>query len=502
MTYLLLAGGLVIPAVCVLFVVPPVQRLALRHGWVDAPDGGRKLHERPTPTLGGVAIAVGLAAGVAYFAAVGDLLPFDVTGPSLGLWIGALVMVLTGLYDDVHATGFKKKFLIQTLVAYFMLHVGYRVEVAHLPFIEGDVYYQALYNIPLTIIWIVGVINAVNLLDGLDGLAAGVALIGIASLGVVFGLRGELGVAVGALVIAGALLGFLAHNAPPASIFMGDSGSLLVGFLLATYALQARTHVSPSLALAIPVAALGLPVLETGVSIVRRLVDRRSPFAPDRDHIHHRLSRATTPRRAVLGLYGVSLLFGLTAALLVLADVYRGLFLLSLVAAGIALWLRKLGYLRVRSSLRTVKQRYDLSPPAGLPPRRLWQRLHRRLEAHEGATGDAVQSPTPPDLAPRFVGEGLLEGTNGELEGKAVVVWHPDSTRAADEARDASTLVRGLREKGAFVSVVDAGEGGRTAAALSSTEPVAPGAALEAADVVLVCTGGSVFCLRPASSLN
>jgi UDP-N-acetylmuramyl pentapeptide phosphotransferase/UDP-N-acetylglucosamine-1-phosphate transferase len=441
---------------------------------------------------------VGLAVGTAYFATVENLLPFEVALPSPALWLGALLMVLTGLYDDVHAASFKKKFVIQALVAYLMLHAGYRIEVAQLPFVEGDVYRQALYNIPLTMLWIVGVINAVNLLDGLDGLAAGVALIGFASLGLVFGLRGELGAAVSALVLAGALLGFLAHNRPPATIFMGDSGSLLVGLLLATYALQARAHADPTLALAIPVVALGLPVLETTVSIARRLINRASPFAPDRDHIHHRLSRATTSRWAVLVLYGVSLLFGLVAALLVEASFYPGLSLIAVTAGGVYLWLRKLGYLRVRRSLRTATQHYDL--PLKQRPKQELPDTGRRgpREAASGAGNEPLQagSTSQSELALQSgSAEQLLAHFDGELAGKTVALWAPAQKGGQPDGwREISgRLARGLREKGAAVSRAPSG---------AAEDTGGPSAALEEVDVLLICTGEPALCAGEAHSLK
>ena len=432
MSYVLLTAGLVLSALGTLLIVPPLRWLALRQGWVDNPDGKRKLHDKPTPTVGGLAIAGGLAVGLTYFTFVGDLLPFAVVRPASALWIGALAMLLLGFCDDVLALGFKGKFVGQVIVAYFMLHAGYRLDVAGLPFVEDDLYQQALYNIPLTMVWIVGIINAVNLLDGLDGLAAGVALIGFATLGTIYGIRGEFGVAAMALVLVGSLLGFLVYNAHPASIFMGDSGSLMIGFLLATYALRADAHVNPVLALMVPIAALGLPVLDTVVAFTRRLINGKSPFAPDRDHIHHRLTRATSARQAVYVLYGVSLLFGLLAMLMVEAGLALGYFLPSVAAGGAYLWLRKLGYLRVRPSIRTVQQHYDL------PLKRF------------SKNGHEVRQP----LQLR----GLPAHVNNHLAGKKVAVWELASRPASEEGREevaSRKLIRHLLKEGAFVSKFD-----------------------------------------------
>ncbi|MEM8598312.1 MAG: MraY family glycosyltransferase [Bacteroidota bacterium] len=327
-------------------LTPIVRRLAIERDWVDHPDGHRKLHTTIVPAVGGIAIAIGFAVGLAYLHAVRDLLNFDVQFPSSALWIGALVIVASGFYDDTRGLGFKGKFAVQVLVAYALLHAGYRIDVTGLPFVGEDPYTHALISMPLTLLWVVGVINAVNLLDGLDGLAAGVSLIAFASLGLIFGMGGELGLVLIALIITGALAGFLLFNFNPASIFMGDSGSLFLGYLLATYTLSGPGHADPWLALLIPAVVLGLPLIDTALSIARRFAGRQAIFAPDRDHIHHRLTRTFTHRQAVLVLYAVALSFGVAAvAMSMMAAVYSvGIIAVMLVLTGVGL--NRLKYLR------------------------------------------------------------------------------------------------------------------------------------------------------------
>src|SRR5690606_34492605 len=198
--------------------------------------------------------------------------------PPAMLWIGALAMVGAGFYDDTRGLGFKGKFVIQVFAAYTLLYAGYRVDVTGLPFVGEDPYVQALISIPLTLLWIVGVINAINLMDGLDGLAAGLVLIAFACLALVFGVNGQNGLVMVALIMGGALVGFLLYNFNPASIFMGDSGSMFLGYMLATYALEGRGHADPAVALLIPAVALGLPLLDTTLSIVRRVIERKAVF--------------------------------------------------------------------------------------------------------------------------------------------------------------------------------------------------------------------------------
>lgn len=327
-------------------LVPPVRRLARRRGWVDHPDDHRKLHNGPIPTVGGLAIAGGFLTGLGLLAVATELLPITVALPSPMLWAGATVIIAAGLYDDLHGLNFKGKFLIQLLLAYALLHAGYRIDLTGVSFLEGDSYMQALIAIPLTLLWIVGVINAVNLIDGLDGLAAGTCLIAMACLATIFGLNGEFGLVLVAVLLAGALAGFLIYNFNPASIFMGDSGSLFLGYILAAYALEGPSHTDPWMAALVPVLVLGLPLLDTSLSIVRRLMGRKAIFAPDRDHIHHRLANRGSQRHAVLTLYSIALIYGGSAVLISLLSLQAALSVLALVMLGTGGLLLWLGYLR------------------------------------------------------------------------------------------------------------------------------------------------------------
>jgi len=341
-----IAGFLIALAVTAL-ATPLVRRLALAQGWVDQPDGQRKLHAAPIPAVGGIAIAAGFAAAAVFCLGAQVYLPIEGLSASPMFWACGLIMVATGLYDDLRGLGFKSKFLVQLGVAYLLLHAGFRVDLSVLPFFAGDAYNHALFSIPLTMLWVVGVINAVNLLDGLDGLAAGVALIAFASLGMVFGIHGDLGMVLLTVLICGALVGFLIYNFNPASIFMGDSGSLLLGYLLATFSLAGRGHADPALALLVPVVALGLPLMDTGLSVVRRFRARRALFAPDSDHIHHRMAQRFPVRRAVLLLYVAASGFGIAAALISVLPLAQALGVVALTGAVAVGGLIALGYHQV-----------------------------------------------------------------------------------------------------------------------------------------------------------
>lgn len=345
-----------------------VRKAALRWAWMDRPDGYRKLHQTVTPSAGGIAIFVGAAVGtVVVLWAAGQV---GLGGAALHpvAYVGALAMVAVGAYDDVRGLGFKPKFAVEIVVAYALLHAGYRIDLSALPFIGSDVYLEALYSIPLTVLWVVGVINAVNLIDGIDGLASGVVAIAFASMALAFGIRGDLPLVLVAVVFVGALVGFLVHNFNPASIFMGDSGSLFLGYVLAVYTLSSPANSDPALAPVVPLLALGLPLLDTSLSMARRVVERRQMFAPDRDHIHHRMTELMPVRKAVAVLYVVSAGFGLLA---VVASSAGGMGVALTVAAGGALaagLIVRLGYVRLPYSRPEIVEVTPPESPRVSPP--------------------------------------------------------------------------------------------------------------------------------------
>lgn len=352
MTPFLLAVALFIAFGSSCLFVPVVRRVAMRYGWVDMPDDERKNHGRPTPNVGGIAIVLGFAIGLVSLLFIGKLFSVSLSLPHWAFFAGGLVIALLGMYDDVHGLSFKRKFFFQIVVAYLLLYAGYRIDVTGFPFIGTDPGFQALISIPLTVFWIVGIINAVNLLDGLDGLASGVSIIAFASLATVFGIQGgDIGVIAIGLVVIGATAGFLVFNFNPASIFMGDAGSLFLGYMLAVYSLEGSAHAHPLLAFAIPVVALGLPILDTILCVVRRSIDGISPFSSDSDHIHHRLSNLWSTRSAVLILYAVSLWFGIAAILISQFELVVGLLMVGLTMIAGFVGIRTLGYLNLRQFL-------------------------------------------------------------------------------------------------------------------------------------------------------
>ena len=294
---------------------PIVRHFAPRFGAVDLPSG-RRVNKRVIPRLGGLAILLGFLAPLLglflYDSVVGLAFRADLSR-ALGLTIGAAMMAALGALDDVRGMRAWKKFLIQALIAGFAFAAGFRIEEIRLPWIGAlD---MGVFALPVTVLWIVGLVNAVNLIDGLDGLAAGVAFFACVVNVVVGVVSGSVLVTLISAALGGALLGFLIYNFNPATIFMGDSGSMFIGYVLATAALLGNAaKASTAVSLLVPVLAMGVPIMDTLFAIVRRYLERRSIFSPDRGHLHHRLlDLGLTHRRAVLLLYGASLIFTVAA---------------------------------------------------------------------------------------------------------------------------------------------------------------------------------------------
>lgn len=337
-----LAAGFVVAAVLTAYLIPILRQLAIDRGWVDRPDGERKIHKQPIPSVGGVAIASGFLGGLLCLVVFGELSPSFTLGLNTSFFVGAALTAAVGFYDDVKGVSFKQKFAAQVVIALFLIQAGYRIDMGWL--IQGDPYNEALFSSALTMLWIVGIMNAVNLIDGMDGLAGGVVLIAFVSLGVIFGLQGQLGLVAIAVVMIGALAAFLAYNFNPASIFMGDTGSLFLGYVIAAFSLHVPAHADPLIALLVPVMVLGLPVLDTTLSVVRRFSRGHAIFAPDKDHLHHRLSERWAPRQTVLLLYGAASFFGAMAILMAVSTPVVAFGVLGVASTTTFAVVRRLGY--------------------------------------------------------------------------------------------------------------------------------------------------------------
>lgn len=331
-----------------LALTPAARRLAVRLGAIDHALSSRKIHGRPIPRLGGLAIVGGFYLALAAVAladpAALDLLLEDGTR-SAALLLGGLAVAGLGVHDDLHGATARVKLLVELGLAALLYAAGYRIDVVALPFLEPIA--LGWLGLPVTLLWIAGVVNAVNLVDGLDGLAAGVALVAAAATGVLAAVGGSAVVVIQAAALGGAALGFLRANFHPASIFMGDTGSLFLGFVLAATSLRTHHDASTAVGLLGSALVLGLPIADTALAVARRALRGVPLFSADRGHLHHRLlARGLGHRDAVLILYGVSLLSSAAAVLLALGgDALDALVLAALAVGGpLALW--RLGVLR------------------------------------------------------------------------------------------------------------------------------------------------------------
>jgi UDP-GlcNAc:undecaprenyl-phosphate GlcNAc-1-phosphate transferase len=347
--------GLVV-AVCLSAALTFVVReFARRAGLVD-PCSERKVHVNPVPRIGGVAIV--LAVGLALAATVATFGTQFVAANGRGLATvigGALAVHAVGLVDDIRPMRARWKFLAQIVIACGVFFAGLRVTTLSLPFI-GTVELGLVVGMLFTVIWFVGITNAFNLIDGLDGLAAGAALFALTTMFVVASLNGLIGAATVTIILAGATVGFLCFNFHPASIFLGDSGSLFLGFMLAGIGLLGSQKSPTVIAVAIPIVSLGLPVLDTTLAVLRRFLRGQPIFTADRAHIHHRLlSLGHSPRNVALLLYGACALLGLGGMLLVNDSAYVAVVLL-VIGLGVGLAIQRLRYYEFEELARLLKR--------------------------------------------------------------------------------------------------------------------------------------------------
>ena len=332
-----------------------VREFARRAGLVD-PCDERKVHVNPVPRIGGVAIV--LAGGLALAATVAIFGTHVVAANGRGLATvigGALAVHVVGLIDDIRPMRARWKFLAQVVIACGVFFAGLRVTTLSLPFV-GTVELGLVVGMLFTVIWFVGITNAFNLIDGLDGLAAGAALFALTTMFVVASLNGLIGAATVTIILAGATVGFLCFNFHPASIFLGDSGSLFLGFMLAGIGLLGSQKSPTVIAVAIPIVSLGLPVLDTTLAVLRRFLRGQPIFTADRAHIHHRLlSLGHSPRNVALLLYGACALLGLGGMLLVNDSAYVAVVLL-VIGLGVGLAIQRLRYYEFEELARVLKR--------------------------------------------------------------------------------------------------------------------------------------------------
>ncbi len=334
---------------------PLVRRLAFRigRGAVDVPKDARRMHKKPTPRIGGLAIIFGFT--------VATLCCAQPSRQLFGTLAGAAVIAVMGFIDDCKDLPAKLKFVIQIIAALVVIFAGnIKISVFTNPNFLSDNPYWVLpswLSVGLTVIWIVFITNAVNFIDGLDGLAAGVSAIMSVSLVFISIRVGEYPIAILGIALMGSCFGFLPFNFNPAKIFMGDTGSTFLGFMLATLSIQGVFKSYAVISFAVPLLILGLPLFDALFAMIRRILKGQNPMAADRGHLHHRLvDMGFSQKQTVFILYAISGVLGITAVLLAENGVLRALLLVIcvLILLLIGSMLGKNSYVHTHPDTRNV----------------------------------------------------------------------------------------------------------------------------------------------------
>lgn len=334
-----------------------VIHLGYRYNFVDQPDC-RKLHLKAVPRLGGVAIYLTMIAAVLIVGTMGQWLAFHANKRMTAICIGASLMFVLGLWDDRKSVRARIKLLCQLIAAGYVCSAGVCLE--RLPFISLPEPIQEILCPLISVLWIIGLTNAVNLCDGLDGLAGGIAAIASGSLAMIAAQAGMTEWAWMLVILCGAIVGFLVFNFNPARIYLGDSGSLLLGFVLACVSLRVAGKGASETVYA-PILILIIPILDTFCVMLRRFIEGRSIFSPDRSHFHHRLLAAGfSVKQAAVGIYMITLLMSGLALLGQSGDIMyaNGIFMLGL--GCVLYFLNKVHSFRVRETLHGLAHQIRL----------------------------------------------------------------------------------------------------------------------------------------------
>ena len=314
-------------AVAISFLSTPlVKTLAYKVGAIDVPKDSRRMHKVPIPRLGGLAIFLAFLLSALIFA--------DIDRQLQGILLGAVIIVVLGALDDVLALKALPKLIVQILAAGVAVYHGCVIQFISNPNVFSNATYVNLgwLSVPITIIWIVAITNAVNFIDGLDGLAVGVSSISAAALIVIALMVAETNIAIILCALFGACLGFIPYNMNPAKIFMGDSGSTFLGYILATLSITGLFKMYAIISFAVPFLILGLPIFDICFAFLRRIAHGQSPMQADRGHVHHRLiDMGFTQKQAVAIAYMLTAILGLAAVVLTSSGELKALILIGAV---------------------------------------------------------------------------------------------------------------------------------------------------------------------------
>ncbi|MEY7999315.1 MraY family glycosyltransferase [Clostridium sp. Mt-5] len=330
-----------VSAVLSAVITPLVRKYAIKLRIMDVPKDNRRVHTKPVPLLGGIAIYISFV--VTLVLKVGKL-----TNSETGLILGSTIIVIGGFLDDKFNIKPWCKLLFQLAATLILIIYGVKIVLITNPF-SG--LYQfvnlGMMSIPLTLIWVVGITNALNLIDGLDGLAAGIAFISSITIFIIALLNGRNEAAILTIILSGAIIGFLPYNFNPASIFMGDTGAQLLGFLLAAISIEGAVKSAAAFSIAVPILALGIPIYDTLFAMIRRKINGRPIMQADRGHLHHRLlDMGLTQKQAVAIMYVISAVLGSFSIIAMEINAQRSYLLLIMVMIILVLIAWKAGFFK------------------------------------------------------------------------------------------------------------------------------------------------------------
>lgn len=325
--------GFIVAMVVSYVSTPLVKKIAWKIGAIDFPSE-RRVHKKPMPRIGGLAIYIALITASII------VLPIERRAIQ-GILLGGTFIVFVGILDDIYDLPAKIKLVGQIVASIILVAFGLKVEWLTNPF--GGMIYLGKLSIPLTIFWTVGITNTLNFIDGLDGLAAGIsAIAAFAMMLVNLSLNQPIPVLITAL-LAGASIGFLPYNFNPAEIFMGDTGAMFLGYMLAAVAIDGAVKSATVIALIVPILALGLPIFDTAFAIIRRLANGRPIMQADKGHLHHRLlGIGLTQKQAVLYMYLISILLGACSVILAKVGIKEAIIALIIVISGLLISVKRL----------------------------------------------------------------------------------------------------------------------------------------------------------------
>ena len=348
----------VVSFIFVCIATPILIKIGLKFGFVDQVNQ-RKIHRGAIPRIGGIGISLGTLLPIfllCFFFHSG--VEIKTTNNMVLYFGGGLGISLVGLFDDIKGMNAKLKMLFQIAIAFLATQHGALVESLPMPWGRLEL---GVFGYFLTIFWIIGIINAFNLIDGMDGLSSGITLFSSLTLAMLSIANGSLPTALVALALAGAVTGFLIYNFNPARIFMGDSGSMFIGYVLAIMSLRGQSKTHAIVSILVPIIAMGLPILDTTLAFLRRILRHQSIFSADKQHIHHfLLSLGFDQRKTVLILYSISILFTILSMVMIFNKNIDTFLIVLIFAIIVFVIIKKLGYVEMIYGRFRVKKENSL----------------------------------------------------------------------------------------------------------------------------------------------